>query len=166
MLLDTSRKERTGWRDEEISSRHRMWGFNCPARDVDFLMVESDNRKAVAIIDYKHISARDEEVHSREHEPVIWLADGRNIPFFVVTYDPVPWWFTVYAKNGSAEQFVDKWCNKNYPDQTGRIPFLTEYDYVKMLYDIRGRDFFSDRRIDITSLSGAANDNNPLQIAA
>ena len=34
------RKERTGWRDEEISRRHRLWGVSCAATDIDFLLVE------------------------------------------------------------------------------------------------------------------------------
>lgn len=36
-------QERTGWRDEEISARHRIWGVNCPAVDLDFLMGVGDD---------------------------------------------------------------------------------------------------------------------------
>ncbi len=34
------RQERTGWRDEKISQRHREWGYNCPAVDLDFEVVD------------------------------------------------------------------------------------------------------------------------------
>ena len=33
------RPERTGWRDEKLSQRHRMWGWDCPAVDIDFLLL-------------------------------------------------------------------------------------------------------------------------------
>ena len=32
-------QERTGWRDEGISRRHRLWGVTCTATDIDFLLV-------------------------------------------------------------------------------------------------------------------------------
>jgi len=48
-----TRPERTQWRDQKLSERHRAWGFNCPAIDIDFLMVEFHTGKPVAIIDYK-----------------------------------------------------------------------------------------------------------------
>ena len=166
MPLDPSRQERTGWRDEEISRRHRAWGFNCPARDIDFLMVESDRRLPVALIDYKHVNASTEEIHSKEHLPIIHMADTCGIPFFVVLYDIDTWWFTVYSKNDAARIFIDGWCNENFPHEEGRVPLLTEYDFVRMLYALRGRDFFSDRRVNRSALIGADNDNEPVSVAA
>jgi hypothetical protein len=38
------------WRDEAISQRHRLWGFNCPAVDIDFLMIEYDQGKPAACV--------------------------------------------------------------------------------------------------------------------
>lgn len=48
--------ERSGWRDMELSGRHRIWGFNCPAVDLDFLMVEYNLGIAIAVVEYKHLS--------------------------------------------------------------------------------------------------------------
>ena len=31
------RQERSGWRDMRLSERHRRWGWNCPAVDLDHL---------------------------------------------------------------------------------------------------------------------------------
>ena len=52
--VDGVRQERTNWRDQELSARHRTWGFNCPAVDLDFLMVEYNIGKPVGLIEYKH----------------------------------------------------------------------------------------------------------------
>jgi hypothetical protein len=38
--------ERNGWRDLEMSLRHKLWGFHCPAVDIDFLMVEYNRGQA------------------------------------------------------------------------------------------------------------------------
>lgn len=38
--------ERTGWRDENLSRRHREWGFHCPAVDLGFLLIEYDTGEA------------------------------------------------------------------------------------------------------------------------
>jgi len=46
------RPERTGWRDLELSKRHRQWGWDCPGIDLDFLFLEYDRGKAVAIVEY------------------------------------------------------------------------------------------------------------------
>lgn len=60
-------EERTGWRDQELSNRHRTWGHDCPAEDVDFLLdtqptmfndsfrlVEYYHARPKALIEYKH----------------------------------------------------------------------------------------------------------------
>jgi hypothetical protein len=44
------KKERSGWRDLELSGRHRRWGWDCPAVDLDFLFLEYDKGKAVALV--------------------------------------------------------------------------------------------------------------------
>ena len=48
------RAERTGWRDQALSDRHREWGFNCPSVDLDFLMVEYNIGLPVALVEYKN----------------------------------------------------------------------------------------------------------------
>ena len=41
MKTKTVPRERTGWRDEEISRRHRLYGVSCPMIDIDFLVSEN-----------------------------------------------------------------------------------------------------------------------------
>ena len=48
------KKERSGWRDEGISRRHRLWGVSCSATDIDFLLVEYIYNTPKAIIEYKN----------------------------------------------------------------------------------------------------------------
>ena len=48
----TVKEERSGWRDEMLSQRHRDWGFNCPAIDIDFLLIEYNSAKVKALVEY------------------------------------------------------------------------------------------------------------------
>ena len=87
------RAERTEWRDLDLSKRHRAWGFNCPAVDLDFLMVEYNLGKAVAIVEYKHFRARWPNLQHPTYRALADLADNYNglaggLPFFVVFYWP------------------------------------------------------------------------------
>ena len=41
-------------RDAWLSGRHRVWGSNVPAMDLDFILAEYDKCVPVALIDYKH----------------------------------------------------------------------------------------------------------------
>ena len=54
MRRPLSNFERTNWRDQEISKRHRLWGDDLYAVDVDFCMVEYYSRRGVLLVDYKH----------------------------------------------------------------------------------------------------------------
>ena len=49
--------ERSGWRDADMSRRHRRYGFDCPGVDLDFVVVEYHLALPVAIMDYKPLSA-------------------------------------------------------------------------------------------------------------
>jgi hypothetical protein len=51
------RDEQLGWRDERISARHRTWGCDCPAADIDFLVLEYDGGVASDLVEYKHDNA-------------------------------------------------------------------------------------------------------------
>ena len=41
-------------RDAWLSGRHRVWGSNVPAMDLDFILAEYDRCVPIALIDYKH----------------------------------------------------------------------------------------------------------------
>ena len=69
------REERTGWRDARISARHRLWGFNCPSVDLDFLLVEYHLGKPVGLVEYKHYQAQEPNVIHPTYRALIDLAD-------------------------------------------------------------------------------------------
>lgn len=117
--------ERSGWRDEGLSRRHRTWGFDVPAVDIDFLMLEYDQKKAVALIEYKHENAASVSPSEPSIMAVRDLADLAGVYFFVVRYAGDFAWFRVRALN---------------PKASGRYPsalHLTETQYVEFLHRLR-----------------------------
>lgn len=121
-----TRQERTGWRDEKISARHREWGYNCPAVDLDFLVVEYNLGKPVALIEYKHEGAMMPNFNHPTYRAIRELANMSNLPFMVVFYNNESWWFRVYPQNDHSK--------KIYREAT----LLTEKRYVESLYYMRG----------------------------
>jgi len=124
------RPERTAWRDQQFSERHRLWGWDCPAEDVDFLMIEYDTAEPRAIMEYKHESARGQTSRHPSYEAISRLADRGRIPFFAVRYaDDLSWWI-VTGLNGQARGLLGVTAER----------FFSEIEYVRFLYErIRGR---------------------------
>jgi len=119
--------ERTGWRDKEISARHRKWGFNCPAVDLDFLMVEYNMGKPVGLVEYKmYKSSMILNLKHATYRALKSLADSAKIPFFVAYYYPDIWAFKVVTVNEYSKTWYE---NKIY----------TEKQYVEILYKIRSK---------------------------
>lgn len=126
--LDGVRQERTGWRDEGISQRHRTWGFNCPAVDLDFLVAEYNIGKPVALVEYKHHRARTPTLDHATYRALSALADGYRetpLPFLVAFYWPDIWAFRITPVNQSAKS--------NFKNEE----ILSEYDFVRRLYRLR-----------------------------
>ena len=128
---DGVRLEKTGWRDEWISNRHRTWGFDCPATDIDFLMVEYSKREPMALIEYKTVGSMKYLGHKKallDHLPVSRLATMANLPSFIVAYDQKEILFYVKSTNsiGEAKLLVDTW----------RV--MAEKSFVDFLYHLRG----------------------------
>lgn len=132
--MDTTnvRVERTNWRDAAISARHRLYGFDCPATDIDFLLVEYNAGRPAALVEYKAVGAWLGNIHRNTLSALRLLADAANIPFLLVMYDARSWCFTVYPHNRAALAFV----------QTPTT--YSERDYVRLLYRMRGIDAPSD----------------------
>jgi hypothetical protein len=124
------RPERTGWRDAELSERHRLWGWNCPAVDLDFLMAEYNHGKPVAIVEYKHRRAQKPEITHPTYQTLIALADGYKdgpLPCLIAFYDPDGWRFKVQPINQAAQTaFADL--------QDG---WISEQAFVRRLYLLR-----------------------------
>lgn len=119
--------ESMGFRDMDISNRHRLWGWDCPAVDIDFLMCEYNLGQPIGIIEYKHHNIGSINEKNISYKVLRNLADQRinPIPFFIVLYWRDIWAFRVIPMNGKAETFV------NQPTM------MTEYEYVGLLYRIR-----------------------------
>lgn len=118
--------ERTGWRDAELSRRHRRWGFYCPAVDLDFVLVEFGLAEPVAIVEYKHHRARRPDLEHPTYRALRALADREPaIPFLVARYWPETWAFAVRSANGVAERLYG-------PEQS-----YSETEFVGMLYELR-----------------------------
>ena len=121
-----SAEERTCWRDAEISARHREWGFNCPATDLDFLAVEYNVGLPVALVEYKKMpGARMPDVKHPTYRALNELANRARIPFLIAFYAVTPWWFQVWPVNDLAARHY----------QNGEL--LTERGYVSRLYHLR-----------------------------
>lgn len=122
------RAERTGWRDLGLSERHRMWGWNCPAVDLDFLFLEYDRGKASAIVEYKHENARPMSVVHPTYLALRDLADRAQLPAFVVRYGGDYSWFAVSPINDRATEALG----------TENSKFMSEAQWVEFLYRLRG----------------------------
>lgn len=128
--MRTARSERTGWRDSELSLRHREWGFNCPAVDLDFVMLEYNHGKPCALVEYKHTRAQKHDPSHATYRALIDLADNYRpgpLPCFVAVYDPEFWSFLVYPLNDPAKN--------HYRGCVGTA--LTEKRFVKSLHLLR-----------------------------
>ena len=122
----TVKAERTGWRDLRLSERHRRWGWDCPAVDLDFLFLEYDKGKAVALVEYKHELALVQHSTHPTYQAMIDLGNRASIPVFGVRYaDDFTWW-RVVPLNSWAKTFCEAQVT------------MTEEEWVTFLYHIRG----------------------------
>lgn len=126
-MNDGVRPERTGWRDERISRRHREWGYNCPAVDLDFLVAEYNTGEPVALVEYKHEAAQRANLQHPTYRALRKLCGFGQLPFMVVYYRPEPWRFLILPANPRADGFYEG------PRS------LSERDYVTSLYVLRKR---------------------------
>ena len=130
-------------RDAWLSGRHRLWGRDVPAMDLDFILAEYDRCVPIALIDYKHEHGVI-NLESANTRTLIALGDMAGIPAFIVRYghskqdewwgdvpeDSVPW-FQVIPLNVYAH-------GKDMPSNSNNTK-LSELVFVTWLYDLRGR---------------------------
>lgn len=128
--------ERTQWRDEALSARHRQYGFNCPALDVDFLLTEYTSGKSVAVVDYKACDAGEPAPISRANRSAL-CSLAASLPAFVAYYWRDPMRYVLVPLNQSAAMVVGSPCE-----------WLTEYEWVQRLYAMRGLSIRADMPSD------------------
>ena len=145
------RTERTGWRDEELSRRHGAWGFNCPAVDLDFVMLEYNHGKPCALVEYKHVKARQVDLTHATYRALIALADGYSdgpLPCFIARYNPADWSFVVTPLNDKARVHYSH-CN-------GGV--LTEQRFVRSLHLLRKGVLLAEDDAAISELNCTVNE--------
>lgn len=120
--------ERTGWRDQAISQRHRVWGVDCPGVDIDFLLVEFNRGKPVAIVEYKDIHAQPPSIGHPSYKALNALANGYSdgaLPFLIAFYWSDIWAFRTIPVNEAAKRhFLEN-------------EVLAELEFVSRLYRLR-----------------------------
>lgn len=117
--------ERTGWRDQAISERHRLWGVRCTAVDLDLVLVEYHLARPVALVEYKHHRARFEPDHAN-YRALRDLADRAGLPFVVAFYWPETWSLRVHPMNDAALRHFEPGAQ-----------LFTEREFVQRLYRMR-----------------------------
>lgn len=122
--------ETTGWRDESLSRRHREYGFDLPATDLDLVMVEYHHGKAMALVDYKLDSPRptDPWPISRakaNYRAISDLGTRARVPVFVTLYPRSMEWFEADPLNDLAEAWV------------ARRTRMSEFAWVTLLYQMK-----------------------------
>lgn len=122
------RKERSNSRDLALNNRHREYGYDCPAVDMD-LFVEYDSGEPAALIEYKFHKVAIVDVGSRTIQALETFATRAGVPAFLVHYHKKPWRFWVLPMNGRAHEV----CPWKEPK------LLTERAFVDLLYHLRGR---------------------------
>lgn len=131
-----SRPERTGWRDERLSRRRRLWGYDVPSVDLDFVLVEYDNFQPVALIEWKNCDGFDRDVarelRSASARVLKNLGDRARLPTFFCLYRTAPWRFrVVYANEAGRRSLGVEW-------ETEFVDF-GEAGFVRFLYALRSR---------------------------
>lgn len=112
-----------------LSHRHREWGHDCPAVDLDFVLAEYNHGVAVAIVDYKHHLEDIASTNGRTHQVLADFhdVDGHQYPFFIARFWPDTWAFKVRAMNDRARLHL---CTAEWQP-------CNEQQYVRMLYRLR-----------------------------
>ena len=130
-------------RDAWLSGRHRVWGSNVPAMDLDFILAEYDRCVPIALIDYKHERATI-NLESANSRTLTALGDMAGIPAFIVRYghsNQSGWWGEVPENSTPWFQVIPL----NSYAHTAGLPSndnktrLSELVFVSWLYELRGR---------------------------
>ena len=112
-----------------LSERHRLWGYNVPCLDLDFLLTEYSACQPVGLCDYKFAESIVRQVPETAGIRTLRnLASRANLPAWIAFYRPESWTIQVWCLNDQARAiFGQDWFN----------PF-DEVDYVEKLHDLRG----------------------------
>jgi len=124
-----SQDERTHYRDLALNDRHRIWGRDCPATDIDDFL-EYNHGQSAGLVEYKHERAQPTGDYNRM--AFVDLANKARLPAFEARYTEgfVQW--TVTPLNVTARLYLP------------RNMVMTETGWVRLLYRVRGYDTVPD----------------------
>lgn len=144
---------RNGWAgfDVTLSDRHRLYGSDIAACDLDFILIEYAYGKAAALVEYKRLkNLRSASLNSTSISALFSIND--KLPTYVIAYsDRFDFYFLKRnAAGGQAlEQFLASRNQKIeykpvvFADEDEKFsgikaPCLSESDYIRFLHHIRG----------------------------
>lgn len=131
------RQERSFWRDTSLNLRHRQWGWDCPATDIDFL--EYDRGRSIALCEWKHERAAPYDSNDASMRARRDLADKAKVPFFVIIRANDLSWLDIVPENKKAEEIMIRAGIQDKPYR-----FESEIKFVDFLYWLRGRPLPKD----------------------
>lgn len=122
-----------------LSRRHRKWGDDCPAVDLDFLLCEYNHGISVAIVDYKHHKADLAKTTAKTFTTLseLYGPNGNQLPFFIARYWPDNWSFRLKAVNPAAVDTLVRIGRRGGPADLPEWLPLSEQAYVRTLYLMR-----------------------------
>ncbi len=102
--------ERSGWRDQWLSSRHRIWGPGICASDIDWMPYAeyTDGGQPVAVCDYKHKAATEPLAHASR----VSIGAMANL----------------WTMRGSFMKKLAYWTVRYWPDHDGAVEVLAMND--------------------------------------
>lgn len=141
---------RTAHTGQETWRRHRRYGYDAPACDVD--VIEYNYGQPIALVEDKHSNAKPEEgtwQNTATQNAKRSLANASGIPFFSRRYWQPSWMQLVIPLNEEADKLLHT---------DGEL--LTEWEYVVFLYELRGNNFppEGDDQFKASKISDAVDD--------
>ena len=124
-------------RDEDLRERHRLWGVQCQATDIDCLLLEYCAGEPCALIEYKFHRATTADPEFGPVKAIGKLATYANLPAYMVRWKRDPWLFEVHALNGLATGFFSEVWEQ--PGEETAVAVMGETAYVRFLHKLRGR---------------------------
>ncbi len=128
------------WHDLQLSERHRRWGRDCPASDLDF--IEYDRGNPVALVEYKHRKAQWSSADA-SIRALCTVAERAGLPCLLASYSHTPTWtFRVHPLNSHGLLKLAEWAAEADASWSGRgepCVQLSELQWVRLLYWLRDR---------------------------
>lgn len=116
---------------ESISPRHREWGNDCPATNIDCILAEYNHKQPVAFIEYKGRRPMLSDSSSANAQVMINLGDRANLPNYIVYYNNSDWTFSIAPGNKLSRDLLFKYADFQF-NQT-----IDELRFVGFLYALR-----------------------------